>query len=43
MDILVLVQVFSLFFFFLFFFKNCIILGMLWLSGIMAVEYNYPE
>lgn len=25
------------------FFKNCIILGMLWLSSIMAVEYNYPE
>lgn len=40
MDILVLVQVFFLFFFFP---KNCIILGMLWLSGIMAVEYNYPE
>lgn len=39
MDILVLVQVF----FFFFFPKNCIILGMLWLSGIMAVEYNYPE
>lgn len=37
MDILVLVQVFF------FFPKNCIILGMLWLSGIMAVEYNYPE
>lgn len=34
----------SVFLVFLFFFsKNCIILGMLWLSGIMAVEYNYPE